>query len=231
MTRRSSRRLRATGDAADLDHGVARRRQELHEGTLRGVGRPVGEGRSSGMMDLEAFDRSGRCRTVVRPAAGNRSTEERHMEADQQLLQVLVVEDDPGDVALVESAFAEHSIRSALHHVADGAEALAFLHRDEPYADAPRPDLILLDLNMPRVDGRQALVMIKTDDRFKSIPTIVFTTSSSDSDVTSSYNAQANAYVTKPINLDDYERVINAIHNFYGRIVTLPRRPADDPTA
>ncbi|WP_326999845.1 response regulator [Dactylosporangium sp. NBC_01737] len=151
------------------------------------------------------------------------------MEADQQLLQVLVVEDDPGDVALVESAFAEHSIRSALHHVADGGEALAFLHRDEPYGDAPRPDLILLDLNMPRVDGRQALVMIKTDDRFKSIPTIVFTTSSSDSDVTSSYNAQANAYVTKPINLDDYERVISEIHNFYGHTVALPPRSSDDP--
>jgi two-component system response regulator len=150
------------------------------------------------------------------------------MDADRQLLQVLVVEDDPGDVALVESAFAEHSIRSALHHVGDGGEALAFLHRDAPYGDAPRPDLILLDLNMPRVDGRQALVMIKTDARFRSIPTIVFTTSSSDSDVTSSYNAQANAYVTKPLNLDDYERVINEIRNFYGETVALPRHPAED---
>lgn len=151
------------------------------------------------------------------------------MDADPQPLQVLVVEDDPGDVALVESAFAEHAIPSTLHHVADGGEALAFLHRDEPYGDAPRPDLILLDLNMPRVDGRQALVMIKTDDRFKSIPTIVFTTSSADSDISSSYNAQANAYVTKPINLDDYERVINAIRNFYGHTVALPRPASGDP--
>ncbi|MEV4516299.1 response regulator [Dactylosporangium sp. NPDC049525] len=150
------------------------------------------------------------------------------MEADRQVLQVLVVEDDPGDVALVESAFAEHNIRSTLHHVADGGEALAFLHRDDPYGDAPRPDLILLDLNMPRVDGRQALVMIKTDDRLKSIPTIVFTTSSSDSDISSSYNAQANAYVTKPLNLDDYERVISEIRNFYGHIVALPGRTSDD---
>jgi len=149
------------------------------------------------------------------------------MDAGRQLLQVLVVEDDPGDVALVESAFAEHDIPSTLHHVPDGGEALAFLHREAPYEDAPRPDLILLDLNMPRVDGRQALIMIKTDDRFKSIPTIVFTTSAADSDVTSSYAAQANAYVTKPINLDDYERVIIEIRNFYGHSVTLPRRSSD----
>jgi two-component system response regulator len=151
------------------------------------------------------------------------------MDADQGLLQVLVVEDDLGDVALVESAFAEHGIPSTLHHVPDGGEALAFLHRDEPYDDAPRPDLILLDLNMPRVDGRQALIMIKSDERFKSIPTIVFTTSAADSDVSSSYNAQANAYVTKPINLDDYERVIIEIHNFFGRTVALPSQVAGDP--
>ncbi|GAB3835040.1 response regulator [Dactylosporangium cerinum] len=149
--------------------------------------------------------------------------------ADRQLLQVLVVEDDAGDVALVESVFAEHSLPSSLHHVPDGGEALAFLNRDDPYQDAPRPDLILLDLNMPRVDGRQALVMIKSDDRFKSIPTIVFTTSSSDSDVSSSYNARANAYVSKPLDLDDFERVIMAIRNFYGHTVTLPSRPSDDP--
>jgi two-component system response regulator len=151
------------------------------------------------------------------------------MDTGRPLLQVLVVEDDPGDVALVESAFAEHSVHSVLHHVADGGEALAFLNRDEPYGDAPRPDLILLDLNMPRVDGRQALVMIKTDDRFKSIPTIVFTTSSSHSDVSSSYSAQANAYITKPMDLDDYDRVILQIRNFFGHTVTLPRRSPDGP--
>jgi CheY-like chemotaxis protein len=152
------------------------------------------------------------------------------MDAERHLLQVLVVEDDPGDVALVESAFAEHSLRSELHHVADGGEALAFLHQEEPYGDAPRPDLILLDLNMPKVDGRQALVMIKTDDRFKSIPTIVFTTSSSESDISSSYNAQANAFVTKPINLDDYERVIREIHNFFGGTAVLPSQASDGPS-
>lgn len=149
------------------------------------------------------------------------------MDADSlPLLQVLLVEDDLGDVALVENAFAEHGIRSTLHHVPDGGEALAFLHREDPYFDVPRPDLILLDLNMPRVDGRQALVMIKSDDRFKSIPTIVFTTSASDSDISSSYNARANAYITKPIDLDDFERVIAEIRNFYGNTVVLPSRPS-----
>ncbi len=146
------------------------------------------------------------------------------MQPDPPLLQVLVVEDDLGDVALVESAFAEHSIASQLHHVADGGEALAFLRRDAPYGDAPRPDLIMLDLNMPRVDGRQALSEIKADEDLKSIPTIVFTTSSADSDVVASYASHANAYVTKPINLDDYERVVMQIRNFYGHTAALPQR-------
>jgi len=149
---------------------------------------------------------------------------------DPPLLQVLVVEDDLGDVALVESAFAEHSIASQLHHVTDGGEALSFLRREAPYDHVPRPDLILLDLNMPRVDGRQALVQIKTDDDLKSIPTIVFTTSSADSDVIASYTAHANAYVTKPIDLDDFDRVVIEIRNFYGHTAALPRRTSDEPT-
>ncbi len=153
------------------------------------------------------------------------------MSPDRSLLQVLVVEDDPGDVALVESAFAEHSIRSDLHHVADGAEALAFLRREAPFRDAPRPDLILLDLNMPRVDGREALARIKADDDLKSIPTIVFTTSASTGDVLYSYNANANAYITKPIDLDDYERVVVEIRNFYGHTAALPRRVPDEPAS
>ncbi|GAA4263817.1 response regulator [Dactylosporangium darangshiense] len=149
------------------------------------------------------------------------------MTVDQ--LQVLVVEDDLGDVALVESAFAEHSIASQLHHVADGGEALAFLRRENPYAAAPRPDLILLDLNLPRVDGRQALAEIKGDGNLKSIPTIVFTTSAADADVFACYSAHANAYVTKPINLDDYDRVVAEIRNFYGHTAVLPRRTSDEP--
>jgi two-component system response regulator len=146
---------------------------------------------------------------------------------DVPLLQVLVVDDDLGDVALMENAFAEHSIRSELHHVADGAEALAFLRRRQPYGDAPRPDLILLDLNMPRVDGRQVLNEIKADDVLKSIPTIVLTTSSSISDVRASYDAHANAYVTKPIDLDEFNRIVIEIRNFYGHTAALPGRASD----
>jgi len=143
------------------------------------------------------------------------------------MLQVLVVDDDLGDVALMENAFAEHSVSSRLHHAADGAEALAFLRRQEPYRDAPRPDLILLDLNMPRVDGRQVLSEIKADEDLKTIPTIVLTTSSSMSDISASYDAHANAYVTKPINLDEFDRIVIEIRNFYGHIAILPGRSSD----
>lgn len=152
------------------------------------------------------------------------------MTTDLPLLQVLVVDDDLGDVALMENAFAEHDVRSELHHVSDGAEAMAFLHRESPYLDAPRPDLILLDLNMPRVDGREVLDRIKADNDLKTIPTVVLTTSSSADDILSSYIAHANAYVTKPIDLDDFDRVVMEIRNFYGHTAALPRRTSDDAT-
>jgi two-component system response regulator len=147
------------------------------------------------------------------------------------MLQVLIVDDDLGDVALMENAFAEHSIRSRLHHAADGVEALAFLRRQEPYQDAPRPDLILLDLNMPRVDGRQVLSEIKADDDLRTIPTIVLTTSSSLSDISASYTAHANAFVTKPINLDEFDRIVIEIRNFYGHTAALPGRSSDAPSS
>ncbi|HEX8343332.1 MAG TPA: response regulator [Actinoplanes sp.] len=149
------------------------------------------------------------------------------MTAATALLQVLLVEDDLADVALMESSFAEHHAPTELHHVVDGADALAFLRHEGTYADAPRPDLILLDLNMPRVDGRQALSMIKTDEQLKAIPVVVFTTSATPADIVSSYGAHANAYITKPIDLDEYDRVVAQISNFYGRTVTLPRRACD----
>ncbi len=149
------------------------------------------------------------------------------MASDPSLLQVLVVEDDLGDLALVENAFADHSVASELHHVADGADALAFLRRENGFADAPRPDLILLDLNMPRVDGRQVLEQIKQDEDLRSIPAVVFTTSGAGPDVVSSYRAHANAYVTKPIDLDDFDRVVAEIRNFFGHTASLPRRGPD----
>lgn len=142
-------------------------------------------------------------------------------------LQVLIVEDDLGDVALMESAFAEHVVHTELHHVPDGAEALAFLRRQDPYSDAPRPDLILLDLNMPRVDGRQVLAEIKHDGLLQAIPVVVFTSSSTPADIRDSYSAHANAYITKPIDLDDFDRVVAEVRNFYGHTVVLPRRASD----
>jgi CheY-like chemotaxis protein len=139
-------------------------------------------------------------------------------------LDVLLVEDDLADVALIEEAFAEHETQSRLHHVADGQEALAFLRHEPPYEAAPRPDLILLDLNMPRVDGRQVLAAVKSDDSLKIIPVVVFTTSATESDILSSYDAHANAYVTKPMDLDVFDRILANIRGFYGHAVTLPRR-------
>ena len=147
--------------------------------------------------------------------------------ATASTLQVLVVDDDLGDVALVENAFAEHLVPTTLHHVFDGAEALAFLRHEEPYADAPRPDLMLLDLNMPRVDGRAVLTAVKADDDLRTIPVVVFTTSSSPEDISASYVTRANAYVTKPTNLDDFDHVLSEIRNFYGHVVSLPRRGSD----
>ena len=145
------------------------------------------------------------------------------MTADTALLHVLLVEDDLADVALMESSFAEHYAPTELHHAVDGADALAFLRREGGYADAPRPDLILLDLNMPRVDGRQVLTAIKADEKLEAIPVVVFTTSAAPADVSSSYGAHANAYVTKPIDLDDFERALSQIREFWGHTVTLPR--------
>ncbi|GAA4949319.1 response regulator [Actinoplanes utahensis] len=151
------------------------------------------------------------------------------MTDDDVPLQVLIVEDDLADLALMENAFTEHMAPTVLHHVADGAEAILFLRRAEPYAGVPRPDLILLDLNMPRVDGRQVLSAIKADPGLKAIPVVVFTTSSTPADILSSYRSHANAYVTKPLDLDDFERVVAEIRNFYGSTVRLPRRAADHP--
>ncbi|MEU4593282.1 response regulator [Micromonospora aurantiaca (nom. illeg.)] len=137
-------------------------------------------------------------------------------------LRVLLAEDDPADVALVEESLAAHALPAELHHVPDGVEAMAFLRRQGQYADAPRPELILLDLNMPRLNGREVLAKIKVDPGLKAIPVVVFTTSAIDVDVLASYSAHANAYVAKPVDLDDFERAVERIHRFYGGTATLP---------
>jgi CheY-like chemotaxis protein len=139
-------------------------------------------------------------------------------------LTVLLVEDDDADVALVEEYFDEHALPGQLHRVPDGVEALQFLRRDDGYDDAPRPDLILLDLNMPRMDGRELLQVVKAvDSPWRRIPVIVFTTSSAAEDIARSYNAYANAFVTKAIDYNAFQEALAKIHEFFGSVASLDR--------
>ncbi|MCF7855708.1 MAG: response regulator [Candidatus Pacebacteria bacterium] len=138
-------------------------------------------------------------------------------------LKILMVEDNPADVKLAEEALKEGKVYTELHWVQDGEEAIAFLERKGDYADAPVPDVILLDLNLPRKDGRQVLAEVKTDERFRAIPVVVLTTSREEEDVLRSYNLHANCYVTKPFDLDRFIQVIQSINEFWLDIVKLPR--------
>ena len=139
--------------------------------------------------------------------------------------EVLLVEDSPGDVRLTREAFHDANPRVRLHVAVDGVEAMAFLRKDAPYADAPGPDLILLDLNLPRKDGRQVLAEIKADPNLKSIPTVILTTSDSEQDIARSYQLQANVYLTKPVRLEDFEKLVWRINDFWLTAAKLPRRP------
>ena len=140
-------------------------------------------------------------------------------------LHVLVVDDDPGDVMIIEEALAIHGIGSTLHIVVDGVYAMEFLRKEGSHATAPRPHLVLLDLNMPRKSGREVLAEIAHDSDLASIPVIVLTTSSADEDVLHSYDLHANAYVTKPVDFAEFEEVVCQIERFYGETVQLPGRP------
>lgn len=142
-------------------------------------------------------------------------------------LRILLVEDDLADVALIENAVAAGGLPTELHQVDDGEEAMAFLNRTGAHTNAPRPDLVILDLNMPRMNGREVLSAVKSDDHLKAIPIVVFTTSGIDADVLASYSAHANAYVTKPLDLPTFERVVSDIHRFYSNIASLPPAPPD----
>jgi len=139
-------------------------------------------------------------------------------------IELLLVEDSPADVRLTEEAFRENRIANNLHVVGDGEAAMVFLRRQGPYVDVPRPDLILLDLNLPRKDGREVLAEIKADDALKTIPVVVLTTSQAEQDILRSYNLNANCYITKPIDLDQFINVIKAVESFWLTIVTLPPR-------
>ena len=142
---------------------------------------------------------------------------------------ILLVEDDPADVELTQYTIAKAKVWIDLH-VGDGVEALAFLRREGKYADAPRPDLILLDLNMPRMDGRNFLSELRADDNLKGIPVVVLTTSQTDEDILKSYQLGANCYVTKPVGLDEFTKVVDAIEDFWFTIVRLPKVPGSYPT-
>ncbi len=139
------------------------------------------------------------------------------------VIDVLLVEDDPGDALMTQEAFEHHKIRNSLHIVRDGVEALQFLRREGEHADAPRPGLILLDLNLPRMDGREVLAEVKADERFRSIPVVVLTTSEAEEDILRSYNLHANAYVTKPVDFDRFIEVVRQIDDFFVTVVKLPR--------
>ncbi|NKX86810.1 response regulator [Nocardia coubleae] len=140
-----------------------------------------------------------------------------------QPIDILLVEDDPGDELMTREAFEDNKIGNTLHVVRDGQEALDFLYRNGDYADAPTPDLILLDLNLPRYDGRQVLEKIKADPELSPIPVVVLTTSAAEEDILRSYKLHANAYVTKPVDLDQFIAAIRQIDEFFVQVVRLPR--------
>lgn len=137
-------------------------------------------------------------------------------------LQILLVEDSFGDVRLTLEAFRDTNPSIHLHVANDGVEAMAFLRQEAVHEHAPRPDLILLDLNMPKMDGRQALAYIKQDDSLKTIPTVILTTSEAESDIIRSYQLKANCYLNKPVQLDAFENLVKSINDFWLTTATLP---------
>jgi chemotaxis family two-component system response regulator Rcp1 len=139
-------------------------------------------------------------------------------------IQVLLIEDSPGDVRLTKEAFREANRTIHINVANDGVEAMAFLRREGAHAHAPRPDLILLDLNLPRMDGREVLARIKEDGGLKTIPTVILTTSEAEADILKSYQLQANCYLIKPVQLDEFEAVVKSINDFWLTKVKLPSR-------
>lgn len=139
-------------------------------------------------------------------------------------IEVLLVEDSPGDVRLTQEAFREANKTIHLHVAADGVEAMAFLRREGTHGQAPRPDLILLDLNLPKMDGREVLAHIKGDEGLKSIPTVILTTSDAEADIVKSYQLRANCYLTKPVQLDAFESLVKSINDFWLTKVKLPQQ-------
>ena len=136
-------------------------------------------------------------------------------------IEILLVEDNPGDARLTREALRDAKVRNNLHVVPDGVEALAFLHRQGKHAGVPKPDLILLDLNLPKKDGREVLEEIKQNDNFRHIPIVILTTSQAEKDIIESYRLRANAFVTKPVDLEQFLKVVRSIEHFWLEIVKL----------
>ncbi|MFG2076699.1 response regulator [Nonomuraea maritima] len=137
-------------------------------------------------------------------------------------IEVLLVEDDQGDILLTREAFELNKVRNRLHVVNDGEQAMAFLRQEDGYADVPRPDLVLLDLNLPRMSGLEVLAEVKADAALRTIPVVVLTTSEAEEDILHSYRLHANAYVTKPVDFEQFIRVVRQIDNFFVTVVKLP---------
>jgi len=140
------------------------------------------------------------------------------------MIQILLVEDDPGDVLITREAFADNKVRNHLSVVSDGEAAMAFLRREGEFASAPRPDLILLDLNLPRKAGHEVLAEVKSDADLQRIPVVILTTSDAEEDILRSYDLHANAYVTKPVDFDRFLGVVRQIDDFFVTVVNLPTR-------
>ena len=143
-------------------------------------------------------------------------------------IEVLLVEDSPGDVRLTQEAFRDTNDAVRLHVATDGVEAMAFLRREGANAEAPRPDLILLDLNLPRMDGREVLAIIKADGDLRTIPTVILTTSQAEIDIVKSYQLQANCYLNKPVALDEFDAVVRSINDFW---LLRARLPPHEPSS
>lgn len=146
------------------------------------------------------------------------------VETTPGLARILLVEDNPADVMLTRAALEEAKFANELHVARDGEEAMRFLRREGEHAQAPRPDLVLLDLNLPRMDGREVLAAVKSDPELKRIPVVVLTTSAHEEDILRAYDTHANAYITKPVNLDCFVKAAKSLENFWIGLVRLPPR-------
>ncbi|MCK6628741.1 MAG: response regulator [Anaerolineae bacterium] len=145
-------------------------------------------------------------------------------ETELKPIEILLVEDSPTDILITQEAFEQARLLNKLHVVEDGVAALAFLRRQEPYTQTPRPDLILLDLNLPKKSGREVLAELKSDEALKFIPVVVLTTSQAEEDVLKSYDLHANCYITKPVDFTKFVEVVHSIEHFWFSVVTLPLR-------